>query len=137
LAASACFLIGLVVFALGSALSGAAGDEQARALGVWAGISALALGVGPPAGGALVEIDWRVIFWINLPVAAVGFALTAVFAPESHDPGSGTKIDFRGLAALSVGLTAVVLALVQARSCRRAWRGLAVLGLASLYVFGG
>ena len=44
-------------------------EEQARALGIWAGISAVALAIGPLAGGALVEVDWRVIFWINLPVA--------------------------------------------------------------------
>jgi EmrB/QacA subfamily drug resistance transporter len=163
------FLAGLVVFAFGSALAGAAGDEhvlilgrvlqglgaapmlplslaivcnafpageQARALGVWAGISALALGVGPLAGGALVEIDWRAIFWINLPVAAVGIAITAIFAPESRDPGSGRKVDFPGLAALSVGLTAVVLALVQARALSAgATVALAVLGFAALFAF--
>jgi EmrB/QacA subfamily drug resistance transporter len=163
------FLAGLAVFAAGSALSGAAGDEhvlifgrvlqgvgaapmlplslaivcnafppgeQARALGVWAGISALALGIGPLAGGALVELDWRIIFWINLPVAAVGIAITAIFAPESTDPDAGTKVDFRGLAALSIGLTAVVLALVQARALApEATAGLAVLGLALLFAF--
>ncbi|HEY5052618.1 MAG TPA: MFS transporter [Solirubrobacterales bacterium] len=163
------FLAGLVVFAAGSAVSGAADDEhvlilgrvlqgagaapmlplslaivcnafpsgeQARALGVWAGISALALGIGPLAGGALVELDWRVIFWINLPVAAVGIAITAIFAPESRDPGSGTKVDFPGLAALSVGLTAVVLALVQARVLSPGvTMALAALGLLSLLAF--
>jgi EmrB/QacA subfamily drug resistance transporter len=110
--------------------------EQARALGIWAGVSALALAIGPLAGGALVELDWRVIFWINLPVAAVGIAITALAAPESTDPGAGRRIDFPGLLALSVGLTAVVLALVQSR----AWSAgttivLAVLGLASLFGF--
>jgi EmrB/QacA subfamily drug resistance transporter len=163
------FLAGMVLFALGSVLSGVSNDElaliagrvlqgigaapmlplslaivcnafpagqQARALGIWAGISALALGIGPLAGGALVEVDWRAIFWINLPVAAVGIAITALAAPESRDPGSGQRIDLPGLAALSLGLTAVILALVQAR----AWgtgtiAPLAVIGLASLYAF--
>jgi EmrB/QacA subfamily drug resistance transporter len=163
------FLAGTVVFALGSALSGAAGDEltlicgrvlqgvgaapmlplslaivcnafpkeeQARALGVWAGISAVALAIGPLAGGALVEVDWRVIFWINLPVAALAIGITALAAPESTDPGSGRRVDLPGLGALSVGLTASVLALVQAQE----WSGtltigLAALGLASLYAF--
>jgi EmrB/QacA subfamily drug resistance transporter len=163
------FLAGTAIFALGSAVSGAAGDEhvlilgrllqgvgaapmlplslaivcnafpaeeQARALGIWAGISALALAIGPLAGGALVEVDWRVIFWINLPVAAVAFAVTALAAPESTDPGSGRRVDLPGLLALTVGLTSVVLALVQAQ----VWGGgiaigLAVLGLASLYGF--
>ncbi len=79
----------------------------------------LALAIGPLAGGLLVEIDWRVIFWINLPVALVGIAITAVAAPESTDPGAGRRVDFAGLLALGVGLAAVVLALVQSRT----WSG--------------
>lgn len=163
------FLAGTVLFALGSVVSGAAGDEhaliagrvlqgigaapmlplslaivcnvfpsddQARALGIWAGISALALAIGPLVGGALVDLDWRLIFWINLPVAAVGIAITARAAPESTDPGSSRHIDVPGLLALTIGLTAVVLALVQSR----VWGAapvvlLAVLGLASLFAF--
>ncbi len=163
------FLVGMVVFALGSVVSATAGDElaliagrvlqgvgaapmlplslaivcnafpageQARALGIWAGVSALALAIGPLAGGALVELDWRVIFWINLPVAAIGIAITALAAPESTDPGAGRRIDVPGLLALSVGLTAVVLALVQSRTWSAgATIALAVLGLASLLGF--
>ena len=110
--------------------------EQARALGIWAGISAVALGIGPLAGGALVDLDWRLIFWINLPIAAAGIAITALAAPESKDPGSGRRVDLPGLAALGTGLTAVVLALVQAR----VWAAgtivaLALFGLVCLYAF--
>lgn len=143
------FVAGTITFALGSVLSGAAGDqvaliagrvvqgagaaamlplslalvanvfsaeEQPRALGIWAAVSAVALAIGPLAGGLLIELDWRVIFWMNLPIAAIGIAITALAAPESTDPGSGTRVDWPGLAALSVGITAVVLALVQSRS---------------------
>ncbi len=162
------FLIGTAVFAAGSVVSGAAGDqetliagrilpgagaapmlplslalvcnafpaaEQPRALGIWAAVSAVALAIGPLAGGLLIELDWRVIFWMNLPVAAIGIAITAYAAPESTDPGSGTRIDWAGLAALSVGVTAVVLALVQAQ----AWGGgeVAALALAGLAVLCG
>jgi EmrB/QacA subfamily drug resistance transporter len=90
-------------------------ERQARALGIWAGISALALAIGPLAGGALVELDWRAIFWIDIPVAAAGIAIVALAAPESTDPSSGRRLDLPGLAALSAGLTAAVLAMVQAR----------------------
>jgi EmrB/QacA subfamily drug resistance transporter len=111
-------------------------EKQARALGIWAGISAVALGIGPLAGGALVDLDWRLIFWINLPIALAGIAIVWRAAPESTDPGSGTRIDFAGLIALASGLTALVLALVQAEE----WPGgaiaaLAVAGLACLYAF--
>jgi MFS family permease len=110
--------------------------EQPRALGIWAAVSAVALGIGPLAGGVLIEIDWRLIFWINLPVAAVGVAITAIAAPESTDPGAGVGVDWTGLAALSVGITATVLALVQSN----AWdaeltAGLAAVGLLALAAF--
>ena len=163
------FLIGLVAFALGSIVSGAAGDgntlilgrilqgagaapclalslalvvnvfppeERARALGIWAAVSAIALAIGPLAGGVLIEIDWRVIFWLNVPVAAIGVFITARAAPESTDPGAGTRIDWPGLAALTVGLTAVVLALIQSRAwSSTAVIALAVIGIAALAVF--
>jgi EmrB/QacA subfamily drug resistance transporter len=163
------FLLGTVVFALGSVVSGAAenqemlivgrvlqgagaapmlslslalvcnafpSEEQPRALGIWAAVSAIALAIGPLAGGLLIELDWRVIFWMNLPIAAIGMAITAYAAPESTDPGSGTRIDWPGLAALSAGVTAVVLALVQSR----AWSievtiGLAAFGFLALLAF--
>jgi Na+/melibiose symporter-like transporter len=67
-----------------------------------------------------------VIFWMNLPVLAAGFAITMAAAPESTDPGAGTRVDWVGLALLSVGLTAAVLALVQSQS----WDGEAVIALA-------
>ncbi len=163
------FLLGTAVFAAGSVVSGAAGDqgalilgrvlqgvgaapmlslslalvcnvfpaeEQPWALGIWAAVSAVALAIGPLAGGLLIELDWRVIFWMNLPVAAVGIAITAYAAPESTDPGSGTMLDWPGLAALSVGITAVVLALVQAQAWSAAAVAvLAVAGLAALFAF--
>jgi EmrB/QacA subfamily drug resistance transporter len=110
--------------------------EVPKALGIWAGVSASALAVGPLVGGALVELDWRVIFLMNLPLVAAGMVIVARAAPESTDPGASHKLDWPGLAALSVGLTLVVLALVQSE----AWSGplviaLAAIGVASLAVF--
>jgi EmrB/QacA subfamily drug resistance transporter len=111
-------------------------SEQPRALGIWAGISAVALGFGPLLGGALVDLDWRLIFWINLPIALAGIAIVWRAAPESTDPGSGTRVDVPGLIALAVGLTAVVLALIQAEDWSDgAVAGCAALGVALLYGF--
>jgi len=105
-------------------------DKQARALGIWAGISAVALGIGPLVGGALVALDWRLIFWINLPIALAGIAIVWRAAPESTDPGSGTHIDVPGLVALALGLTAVVLGLIQAED----WSDGAVVALIAIGV---
>lgn len=100
-------------------------EEQPRALGIWAAVSAVALAIGPLAGGLLIELDWRVIFWMNLPVCGLGIAITLAAAPESTDPGAGTRIDWPGLALLSAGLTAVVLGLIQSQ----AWSAAAAAGL--------
>ncbi len=99
--------------------------EQASALGIWAAVSAVALAIGPLAGGALIEVDWRAIFWVNLPIAALGIAIMAYAAPESTDPTSGTRIDWAGLVLLSAGLFAVVLALVESD----AWGGAPALAV--------
>jgi EmrB/QacA subfamily drug resistance transporter len=163
------FAIGMVLFAAGSVLSGAAQSptmlvggrvlqgigaapmlslslaivcnafpsaQQPRALGIWAAVSAIALAIGPVVGGALIALDWRLIFWINLPVAVAGLAIILVAATESTDPGAGRHVDFAGLLALAVGLGGVVLAMVQSREWpAEATAALAVVGVLALAAF--
>ncbi|WP_396913573.1 MFS transporter, partial [Mycolicibacterium sp.] len=58
--------------------------ERARAIGVWGGVVGISMALGPIVGGALIEyVDWRAVFWINLPICALAVLLTAVFVPES------------------------------------------------------
>lgn len=87
---------------------------QPRAYGIWAAVSAVALGLGPIVGGVLVDVDWRLIFWINLPIVVVGILLVLGAARESRDESAGDRIDVPGLIAITLGLTGVVLALVEA-----------------------
>jgi EmrB/QacA subfamily drug resistance transporter len=89
-------------------------EEQGRALGIWAAVSALALAIGPLVGGALIDVDWRLIFWINLPICAAGIAITWWAARESRDETSPPRLDYPGLATLTPGLLAIVFALVRA-----------------------
>jgi EmrB/QacA subfamily drug resistance transporter len=89
-------------------------EEQGKALGIWAAVSALALAIGPLVGGVLIDIDWRLIFWINLPICAAGIAITRWSARESRDETSPPKVDYPGLATFTPGLLAVVFALVRA-----------------------
>jgi EmrB/QacA subfamily drug resistance transporter len=89
------------------------GDQQARALGIWAAISALALAIGPLVGGLLVDVDWRLIFWINVPVLAIGVAVMLGVVPETRDQSATHRLDLAGLALLAAGLIALVLPLVE------------------------
>ncbi|MDH6198378.1 EmrB/QacA subfamily drug resistance transporter [Mycobacterium frederiksbergense] len=58
--------------------------ERARAIGVWGGVVGIAMALGPIVGGALIQyVDWRAVFWINLPICALAILLTAIFVPES------------------------------------------------------
>jgi EmrB/QacA subfamily drug resistance transporter len=89
-------------------------EERGKAIGTWAGVSALALAIGPVVGGALTEyVSWRAIFFLNLPVAVGAVAVTLFAAHESRDESTRHTIDWPGIFTISVGLTALVLALIE------------------------
>src|SRR5215208_6354582 len=91
--------------------------ERGRAIGIWAGVSALALSIGPVVGGALTEyVSWRAIFFLNLPVAVGAVAVTLFAAHESRDESTRHSIDWPGVVALTASLTAIVLALIEGNS---------------------
>ena len=82
--------------------------DRGRAIGAWTGMTSIAAAIGPFIGGALVQYaDWRWIFWINAPLAAVTVAVTLAYVPESKSPQQGRyDVLGAGLAALSLaGLT--------------------------------
>jgi EmrB/QacA subfamily drug resistance transporter len=92
-------------------------EERGKAIGTWAGVSALALAIGPVVGGALAEyVSWRAIFFLNLPVAVGAVAVTLFATHESRDESTEHHVDFPGIVALSAALTALVLALVEGNS---------------------
>ncbi|MCW3032903.1 MAG: transporter [Solirubrobacterales bacterium] len=112
--------------------------ERGRAIGTWAGVSALALAIGPVLGGFLVEnVSWQSIFFINLPVAVAAVFVTLFAVRESRDETVARTVDLPGVATLTVGLAALVLALVEGNawhwgSAREiALFALAIVGLAS------
>ena len=116
------------------------GRERGRALGLWAGISGMALGMGPVLGGLLVEkAGWEWIFFLNVPVALIAVPVTLYAVRESRDPSAVRRIDWAGIGTLSLGMGLVVLALVQGNdvgwSSTRTLLELAV-GAAGLVAFG-
>src|SRR6516225_5683812 len=77
-------------------------EQRGTAIGTWAGVSALALAIGPVVGGLLTQdVSWRAIFFINPPIGAV--AVTLFAARESRDDSVGRGLDFAGMATLTVG----------------------------------
>jgi EmrB/QacA subfamily drug resistance transporter len=91
--------------------------ERGRAIGTWAGVSAMALAIGPVVGGLLVQdVSWQSIFFLNVPVAALAIAVTLFAARESRDETAARTIDLPGVATLTIGLAALVLGLVQSNT---------------------
>jgi EmrB/QacA subfamily drug resistance transporter len=109
--AAAAMLISLSLALVSDAFPPA---SQPRALGIWASISAVALGLGPLIGGVLVDVDWRLIFWINVPILAAGIWVMFVAVHEMRDPTASHHVDFAGLVLLAGALTALVLPLAEA-----------------------
>ncbi len=91
--------------------------ERGKAMGTWAGVSALALAVGPVLGGFLTEhVSWRAIFYLNIPVAVGAVTATLFAVRESRDTTVGRDVDYLGVATLTASLTALILALVEGNS---------------------
>jgi EmrB/QacA subfamily drug resistance transporter len=106
-------------------------ERQARAVGIWASVSAIALAIGPLVGGTLIEAaSWRWIFWINLPLAAIGIAILLARGKESRDPTAARRVDGLGVCVLATGLTALVFGLVQADEW--GWGSAKTLGMLAL-----
>lgn len=88
--------------------------DRIRAISVWAGVAGMGTGLGPLVGGALVEfVDWRAIFWINMPIGAVVFVAAALFVPESKSPHP-RRVDPLGQLAMVAMLASCMYAIIEA-----------------------
>jgi EmrB/QacA subfamily drug resistance transporter len=79
---------------------------RGRAIGIWAGASAITTALGPPLGGLLIDqLSWRAAFWINLPIACAAIWLTLTHVPESRDEAAAGGLDWPGgfLAVMALG----------------------------------
>jgi len=89
-------------------------DDRARAVGAWSGLGGIAAAIGPFVGGLLVEVSWRLVFLINLPLCAVVLVVALRHVPESRDPAAPPGVDVLGAALGALGLAGVTYALVAA-----------------------
>ncbi len=80
-------------------------QDRMKAIGAWSGLGGVAGAAGPFLGGWLVEAgNWRLVFFINLPLAALVVAVTLRHVPESVDPSAGTRVDVAGALLAACGL---------------------------------
>ncbi len=113
-------------------------DDRGRAIGAWSGLGGVATAVGPFLGGWLIDsVSWRLVFLINLPIAATALWIAARHVPESRDEHAPAHIDVLGTLALTFGLAGLVYALIEGPG--HGWPGLAValgvLGAVALISF--
>jgi DHA2 family methylenomycin A resistance protein-like MFS transporter len=92
------------------------GKARAGAIGIWATVAGLGFGMGPVVGGLLLGVfGWSSIFWVNVPFAVAGIALTVTVVPESRNPDT-RPVDVLGLFASSAGLLALTFGLIESAS---------------------
>src|SRR5881398_3345535 len=86
--------------------------QRGTAIGIWAGVSGLALAIGPLAGGVITQhIGWSWIFFINVPVGIVGIVAAFLFIDESRDTSHEQRPDVPGLFTSALGLFSLEYAL--------------------------
>lgn len=106
-------------------------EQRARALGSWSALGALGAALGPVIGGGLVEVGWRWVFWVNLPVGVVAILLALRLVPESRDDARRVRPDLLGALFLALAVGSVAGALVMAPDWGWASAGLGGLLLAA------
>src|SRR6266540_3653993 len=103
-----------------------ASEDRSRAIGAWSGFGGVASAIGPFLGGWLIEaVSWRLVFFINLPLAVAVVAIAVRHVPESRDETVSGRLDYPGAALVTLGLTGLTFGLIRAGSA--GWTAPAVL----------
>lgn len=90
-------------------------EDQGAVVGAWAGLSGVSTALGPLLGGWLVSaVSWRLVFFINLPLAALAVWATLRWVPRSEGEGRGGPLDVAGALTAAAGLGGVLYALIEA-----------------------
>jgi EmrB/QacA subfamily drug resistance transporter len=91
-------------------------EDRSRAIGAWSGLTGVASALGPFLGGWLIDaVSWRLVFLINVPVAALAAWITMRHVPESVDD-SGRRLDGAGAVAISLGLAGLSYTFIEGAS---------------------
>jgi EmrB/QacA subfamily drug resistance transporter len=101
-------------------------EERGKAIGIWAGMASIGIGLGPFLGGLLLEyFDWSAVFLLNVPVALAALLLGFWLVPESRDPEPGA-FDVPGALLSVASLVSLVYGVIEAPG--RGWTDPLILG---------
>jgi EmrB/QacA subfamily drug resistance transporter len=107
--------------------------QRGTAIGIWAGVSALALAFGPLVGGVLTQkISWSWIFFINIPIGILGVLAARIFIDETKDTSVEQRLDLPGLLTSGIGLLALTYGLIETND--HAWGSTRVLTLFAIAI---
>jgi EmrB/QacA subfamily drug resistance transporter len=104
----------MVPASLSLLLAAVSARARPQALGTWSALGALGAALGPVIGGSLVQISWRWVFWINIPVGIAAILLAVRIVPESKDERALGRPDLIGAGLLAAAVGLLALALVKA-----------------------
>jgi EmrB/QacA subfamily drug resistance transporter len=100
--------------------------ERATAIGIWSGVSGLAVAIGPVAGGLLLRhFAWSSVFYVNVPIAVIALVAGMRLLPESRDPKAG-RFDPVGALASAAGIGLLVWTVIEAPTY--GWGSAATIG---------
>jgi EmrB/QacA subfamily drug resistance transporter len=101
-------------------------EDRSRAIGAWSGLGGVATAAGPLLGGYLILAwSWRLVFFINIPVAVCVLAMAKRHVPESRDPSTAGRVDSVGAALAVLFLAGLTYGLIDGPG--RGWTSPAVL----------
>jgi EmrB/QacA subfamily drug resistance transporter len=88
--------------------------DRSRAIGAWSGLAGVTTAIGPFVGGYMVDsISWRLVFFINLPLAALTIWIALKHVPETRNEDAVRHIDLPGATAVTVALAGILFALIE------------------------
>jgi EmrB/QacA subfamily drug resistance transporter len=125
----------MVPASLSLLLASVPAKARSSAIGAWSAVGALGAALGPVVGGSLVQLNWRWVFWINLPVGLAAIALTRRVVPESKDDRITGRPDVAGAVLLAAAVGLVAFGLVKAPAW--GWGSAAFLGTMAAAVLSG
>ena len=110
--------------------------ERTTAIGAWTAIGAMALAFGPLIGGFISQhLHWGWIFFINVPIGIVTFAIAALATQESRDPSVVRHLDVPGLITSAIALFSLTYALIEGHD--KGWTSALILGSFALAAAAG